>query len=1197
MKHQYEDKGIQKYKIYMLHLEKLVKTGIVSSWVESKSRYCEKSFFCYGYYDKLTYIEEKDDSRFTYEHMFSIKYPYKQAEQSINADQLFTLLEPEEEAGQGQNPFMENKGDTPFLGVYLITFDILNKEKMEKTDGFYATVKKHRAQLNHMLDEICKNSDDITKTYYSPNCADLCIVLRTGSLEKIYQLKRSLRRYMANNDLDGKQSMGITLYIASEFAESDKQILGGEVLEKENKSHQIEIRMQCSPKVAVKFQKKLEDMGQTLFGVTGKGDYTFKLDYSFFSKIYPLYVGIKFGEYNEKAKNVYKLSDSLIEILRNCKFLYERWYLHVESAENPEEDCNSGKDLWIQKRTDICQAMHKAVEELRNHVDDVILCKENEEVESSVEFPRQRFMEQYRMVKDLLYTYENLWYDENNISEGRVFYAQMAVLLEGINQQIETICKAIQYSKKTSAVSREKLGQINDDLIRNMNDMIAGINNFNKLIQAVNQNLRNVPNYEMQSKVNVEKYLYAYTMYLMELCNKYYKRQGVDKKENERIFPMVTISMKGQKIEALSLFRNLEDSEDDKDVLSVFLVQCPNYQRFANAYHVLPMISHEISHCFRYEEREKRNRFILKIIAQGITEELMDELLGEGYQKYGQRVKSQYVEFIYNVIWKELENYLALSLKERLPYIHLINMDKVCMKVMWNCFGVSEPHKLSERKLWEICKNNFIKLFSHCHIEYVTPLIFGTNPEKHSEEYVADGLVNLLIDILFKDYERIDQWKNILEDKEICQSLEANPWFNVMQEIISSYRENHITVSDQAIENGLRVFANRVWKEFFVNEKNEIDERLDEDDFKCMGMISKRISKGEEQIPEIKLIETKMGMDEEMAFRLERYISETVTLIREIQQRWLVYGKNVCAPEKMYDEYIKEMHHKLHDQYNQKSSDLKNNHWIVTKKIQELYASLGIINNNPEQFVNRLQTAVANVDSRYLETILRDRMRLYAEVFADLGMCKIFNFSSFGYFAYAIHLFIKERELPQAPGYDMTEERMKMVIFTLWGGGADVQDNSIKLKEEIERYEYAIKEYQQRVKEEEKGNKELQMHKSMLTWMKAMYNEMCFESSAQTYEFILAYLKEMYTDTENMDFLKEGIDPIVQQIGSYYNKFIDSVGNEVIKNSIMDVQNEFVLRYYGKMQDACARVEDLEVDCKTDGISFVEQYNRQFMQW
>ncbi len=1232
------------YKMHMVHLEKLAQVGGGEFWshdpetkgAEGKAvERIEKSFCCYGYYNKMTYIAEdpgNKSSYFTYEHAFSIKYPYKKAKKPINADQLFVLLEPrsgQEANRQGDNPFTEGGKNKPFLGVYLLNIGMIQERGEEaERQRFLSALEHMRDRIREKLKEECAKNGDSVEVFLSPNCADLCVVLRTDSLGRIYKVKKNVGGYMAKDESEEKPDIHITLYIASELEGQGKDLLD-EKLVQENGRHDIEIRLNCSHTAFDWLQGCLREGSHRLMGSTGRGKYILTLPYSDFARFYSLYAGVKWGEgglpgkvslmadedapsvegtRRQAGEHVLSLDESIGELFEKygseIKVIYDRWFIHLTPGEC-ENDNALGDDTW-EERKRVCEAMEKSVDDLAS-----LSSQMASEEGNDISFSRQRFIEQYQLIKDLLYTYNNLWHDENSVPEARIFYTQISALVEGTRQQLRVIQKALEEKKESAGnrwtkISPRTINRLNEDLIQNMNIMISGINDFNKLIQAVNQNQRNVPNYEMLSKVNVKKYLYAYTMYLVELCRRYY---GGNKytAETGRIFPMVTISQVDKKINAPTLFQSLIESDEPNGGLRVFLVRCPSYQRFANVYHVLPMISHEISHCFCYISREKRNQFVLRYLSQKMAEVATDQLFNLNDHSYRTYSKECSMKFVYHIVWKELESALTKALGFKLPHLHLNNMEKVCVTEMRGCFGIAGRREIVESRLWENSEKNFIKLFELCHITYVVP----EDVARSKGECGWDALPNLIIDILKKKDVQIEQWENILEDADLCKALDKDVYLKNLPRIVADYRSQN-GIARETVVLGLEVILARMWKGFLAGNAKRVEKVGENQELRnyLMG-ISDRILNDTDNGFVLKPIELKgiqdiLELDEEECFRMQQYVLEVAGLVREVLKHWedVSWKKYLHVPCNTSGDCAEKIHRRLNDEYNKAVEDLDRHGWIVTKRTQVLYASLGITRRSPSQFSQCLKKAVSVMDDSYLEALLQDKMTLYKEVFADLGMCKIFGFTTFGYYAYIIHLFMKEREVPLEGAYDLSEERIKMVIYTLWLEQGRLEKN-LKPMEEREYFltkslelKNLILEYQEKIDSLEQNlqhSRELQMHGRMLHWMKEIYLDMQPGYFVEELDPLLQYLNKIYG--EDMGFLEGDRDPVVKEIGSYYNNFINNVNNPEADKRIMNVQNNFVLEYYGRMQDSCAGINVPELLAEFEGFDFAAQYNCQFMQW
>ena len=103
------------------------------------------------------------------------------------------------------------------------------------------------------------------------------------------------------------------------------------------------------------------------------------------------------------------------------------------------------------------------------------------------------------------------------------------------------------------------------------------------------------------------------------------------------------------------------------------------------------------------------------------------------------------------------------------------------------------------------------------------------------------------------------------------------------------------------------------------------------------------------------------------------------------------------------------------------------NRWITYKKNQRLLTSLGIINENPEPFVNNYRQVLRGITEGEIQTIIKDQIQNYEEVFADYGMCKAFSFTAYGYFMYLIHIFMKERDVPKSGLKDLSADRIYLI--------------------------------------------------------------------------------------------------------------------------------------------------------------------------
>lgn len=341
-----------------------------------KNRYFSR-FCSLGYYDQMSYVKAKDvDAILDYKHCFLTKYPYKKSEQRIMTDQMFTLLTGWEKEQQDQqqeksnqlpqineeDPFeiedKEQKSRQPFLGIILVTVGKGSGEEEENNIGsqpcdfkpVYKTLLKEYKPAFGINDlNFCY------KVFYTPNCADLCIVMRTDTLQDIYNVKQQI----SDRKLD--QIRGAvchtTSYTLFELPDNEwyQSVEKNELLEK-NQEIFLELRIICSQQI-IKAIKESLPASCSLYGITGSGRYSLELDFKTFAELYPFIWQIKSGD--ETMNQITAFSD-LQELFKKNVSQIQCTYMRVKynayqsksnslSGEEPSDSKEDGIFLEIQR--------------------------------------------------------------------------------------------------------------------------------------------------------------------------------------------------------------------------------------------------------------------------------------------------------------------------------------------------------------------------------------------------------------------------------------------------------------------------------------------------------------------------------------------------------------------------------------------------------------------------------------------------------------------------------------------------------------------------------------------------------------------------------------------------------------------------------------------------------------------------------
>jgi len=1192
-----EDKSLQ-----LIHMAKEIQySGKKGKLIEEEAgKKCRKenSFFCYGYYDKVTRVYCTEDASFSYKDVFAIRYPYKKSAQPIYADQMFSLINQDI---KGEDPFILND-EKPFMGIFLIT--VIPENGMG--ESFDQIVDKC---IKNIKDNLEKTFDCTSGVYKTINCADICMVLRTDKVGDLYILKRDIEEYASLPDEN--INFKVILIVASDFpADRNKRQFLPEVVKK-NKNEIIAIRFECQSNILDEIND-LEAEGIRIVGTGGIGEYAMLIPFEKFSQCYDLYVKLK---KNDVAELVSEGEDNIRSFFIRHKddllFLYERWLFNINQTKAFRKDdrnqCGEKYEAYIEQAMRLYNQLLTRIEE-----QDSLDCIERPDI------MKHDYVEQKRLVKELLYTYNNFWYQKVSAFRGVFFYAQMEALLDGIEQQNRLL-------ERVESESRRNLTHIfyNDlteifynDLIEGMQRMIAGINSFSKLLLAANFNVRNIPNYEVQTKVNVEKYLYAYNMFLIKICKASYQNGN----SKEKVFPIFYMDLSTRNIRAHTVFSSLESVSESEKRTRTFLIACPNYQRFANVYHVLPMITHEISHNFRYLERKERNEFFLRYLVDQYSVKIINALFEYPDQENYSLINVKEREFVGEYLKTILSEMVLEELKDVISDIHLRNALEYMVPVICNLCDIHSRREKSFYLLLDHLQNEMTEIFRLSNIEYVLP------EDQDGTDDVELIIINCAIDLLMGDKEQVAKWKERIEElkgneenedvkkeyQKLTECLDAHcecagAYRDCPAKIIDLAERALIYMQKQFFEHFLDIFEineEDIKTEIEEDIKTEIIDKIIDERVKAIceknktnivrimvEMIGKRNQFGRfvkqlEGIPDYK----KQHIFDSLC-RLSEMFDESIDLIGKLRQlepleeRNKSENFNFVEPldfnvtyNKKDDKFIKKLHAKLKEEYRKKiqrfgDGSLNEDRWILWNSVQEDYTNSGILNPDSEQFCKMFSKRMMRLSLEDFQDDGQDYFDRYDEVCADLGMCEAFGFNYFGYFCYLIHLFMKERNMPMDKLLDLTEERIALVMKALYAEENGVTELSKKQLEELHQgLEKKISNYETILCERVESEKEQEqkMYRDMRLWMRWIFNAMNLKRPAISHIDLVRHFVCVRKAMKNKKIFKCcSENPIIAAIGKYYNEFEEQIGNLERKKECMENQNHFILQYHNECIQMC----------------------------
>lgn len=1189
---------------------------------ESIGRHNECRLLSMGYYNTFSYISE-GSSVFDYRHLFSIVYPFKQDKCPSLAEQQFSVIA---QNADGPSLFEFTPGQRrakPFLGMILVNLTVRGENHV----SYQEALERYRGCVGGKIKEAGQES--CCKIFQTINCADLCVALRTDDLKDIYGINRMLNEQGRTMENDVRVHIQTSVYIAMETMDIlESSGFSDDIVEK-NREHRVELRIGCSRDMWPDLDrlKESENMeGVQVFGTTGIGEYSLEIPFEIFSQIYgaveKIELGYRESQWDKPDQEKNPLQKMLEEYQKDIFYFYDRCYISWEGkkcpvghgpheGENPsggsdDEYEYSGIMDWMEGKVDRLMS-DEYLSDLSNSIPGVQF--PGNKVHNP-EFPENSYREQMNLIKDLLYTYNDFWFHETSVDRGIMFYAQIEALLRGIEEQIFLM-------KQVPVWKPEVLQTMFEDLLKAMNISVLSINNFNRLIQSINENVRNVPNYEMQTKVNVEKYLLAYTMYLLRLFKGYREQEA----GREMVLPIFTIGQLSRNITAYAFFGKLEmeggvEIREFPSWIKSVVVLCPNYQRFANAYHVLPMITHEVSHNFRYLPRAERNRFIIALASEAIAAYLSARMVNRAEIKnYTGLVTDEKVKFLEANIVEALKKYIEMDLESALGGIRFNDIGVRIYESLFRFFPLESSEEKRNIEVWELLRDNLMRLMELAEVPYMDasePVHAVTDDRKMSL------YLNVIADIFRNDTEALGEWKNSLNSALSGHDDES---FSLCLERIRDFETKGL-IAEHAVGKAFRILVGRLVMKLFEQHQKLFSK---EENKRCLEALADyyKMTAGEvcgciRKI--IRILEPEYGNAYEEGIgpgelcelngRLER-----IKAVLELSDGFLFrysFEKN-----KSFADFL---HEKLKTAY--EDALCHKEQWLSIEDTQRILQPMGITASKSGQFREFLAKIVEECSVHELKMRIEDCIRLYNEVSADLGMCRVFGFDAFGYFAYTIHIFIKERETPKSKGKNFTEERTSFVIRTLWGKEPEGRKREDYIAEKKAEFEAGIFRYGKTVfaavkkvipleaepeelsgisrreirdlydmiqkTPEVKRKHILLMHCKMFYWMKSLYEDMFLdELSIRSYMMYQKHLWKVYDAIKAADFM--GIyenDEITGDIGAYYNNYSFDMEDDNIRKSSLIHQNHFVLEQYQKYMNLCKKVKGTLPDKMQDMENF-----------
>lgn len=645
---------MSKKEKYSTHVLELIRNNGRSSLKREDN--CH--FLMFDYFDILVH-EELIEERKIYTNYFSIEDTFhddKDYKVSYKTLSLYCRTD-----GSNADPFFIKKdglalSETPFLGLIQISLCQENYKRKENgepvvIERFLENCENYILKTAQQIKGICEQGRTITRLYRSSTTGDFCLVMRTDSVEKIYNTALAL------NDLENPSKEYPMLTYTNvgiecmELPNHTYATLSPEFI-KEHLDLFFALRFSADSGLLPMLEQYSKLSGKIRFeaakGLFGRYDYLLHIGLEEFASIYPYLCEKKFGM-TETVSCHSAESDSILEkILRypNIKNINERILVGLKTPEElrfNESDCGEndcGENDWTQEVTRQNENLYRKIMNL-------------------IEW-RRIFAEEDRSFRDLqrgmvgIYkTFSAIGMEKEAYLNWKLFYQDMEMLcncLESCFQKYEQMSQG----GLLGDAWEERFYRLR--VLKDWRINILALNQYTRLVQNINYQTYQSPIYEIQTQIDTEKTMIAYRQAMMLYLDAHAKDKRFCEEGVAELVPIMYPDLSKDRVEVIAPF--ISQKRDNKYIKRAIICTVPSFEYFGRLYDLLPWLFHEASHHLRILKREERNQFVAKYVFSCVYAYSLRSFLGELandhlHQEIG-RVEQQLIDCMVEVSSKEL---------------------------------------------------------------------------------------------------------------------------------------------------------------------------------------------------------------------------------------------------------------------------------------------------------------------------------------------------------------------------------------------------------------------------------------------------------------------------------------------------------------------------------------------------------------
>lgn len=959
----------------------LLRNTMAAPYFDSIKKDSAICFYLFDYFDRM-YCSKIA----TYKEQFKFeKYKVSTSEQHITLTHVDGL----------SDPFSE-KPDLPYLFcIFIQLFPSDRAEDGQQGKDFYPTktpvfviqdVVRKKMEDAHIDPE--KQCFSICHQY---NAGDYCLALRTDDILLGYQIALALRSLSI--PVRGKQlykSVVMDTYTIVGIQTNDISTNAfSEVKAADN--HRVALRLAIRNTACLQELQNLCENSFGINGLTGRYDVTITITLEQFQQIYPCLLQKKFNSNIEQQNIEIPIVKWFYDNIASIEFLNERLLVNL-----PKDFFASAAELFAPMDINKVKAQNNFVyislSNLRKWTPNpAFLNLQND------------FLTRLELLEDVWQSFSSLRYQIDNCINGNMFFAQMCLIIECIEQQLKDISSLM---KNTESVKDEVdinliyrlIFQSFQDLCVWMSQACGSLHNFNIWLQAVNWQSLQAPVYECQMHMDPSKFLIAYTEFARRFLLPYNATENYPK---QYILPFFSINFTDNDLYADPLFLLPYQYINDKHIISsneqeermLLAIKIPGVDFLSQFYDAIPLICHELSHNLRVVPRLDRNIILGRYIFDRVSTYIVSCMYRDNNCQFQSALCMDslfynLVNAISNCLWNEYNlRYGELLYNQNVGV--LISLIKTCLINILDCACQS---------------GSFTSAFIN-------------------ESQLAEAMAQLLGML------ELDQRNALFKDWISGDRTELYP--------------KYIEQAKQIIKCLLQ----------YIEKELNLSLNLSSED--CLGApdnFDKTASAEFKRIKDICVAKENADLNIQHISSWFMHLKDANTLFNTLRRYNEVEDKEQQnSRDLFYKKIWEECKNKL------ESSDEVSKLLWKSGLQNEILNRLGLIQNDETVFKTALCAATNAIPQDFLQSIIDESTTAYREIFADLGMCAFCNFDLFGYLKFFSQYNVVAEEASTAnmisPIVDMTSDRVGAVCYVLYKN----ENTRVDLIKECETYFRSIK--------------------------------------------------------------------------------------------------------------------------------------------